>query len=182
MITVNLIKQSTSQKKSLLSKGFKPEYLVGIIVALAVIGVILWYWSLTREISQAEAVKEDLEQQNLQLIALRGELSRYQEQKRQLEDRTRIIEELKATQEGPVNLLNSIIGSIPKDDPKIWLTSMDQEDNSVIIEGQALDVPAIADFVLSLSQRNPFVEVELDFWEEKEQSVSFGLSCTIQNY
>jgi Tfp pilus assembly protein PilN len=180
MITVNLIKQSESQKKALFSKGIKAEYLVGLVVVLAIIGALFWYWSLTQEISQAKAVKEDLEQQNLQLVALRAELGRFQEQKRQLEDRARVINDLKATQEGPVNLLNSIIASIPEN-PKIWLTALNQEDNAITIEGQALNVPAIADFVLSLSQRKPFTQVELDFWEEQENSVSFGLSCMIQN-
>jgi len=180
MITVNLIKESTAQKKSWLAKGFKTEYLVGLVVGVAIIGALFWYFSLTQEINRAQQENADLEQQNLQLVALKAELNRFQNQKQQLEERAQVIEELKAGQTGPVNLLNAIISSIPRD-PEIWLTSLEQQENSVSIEGQALNVPAIADFVLSLGQIKPFVQVELDFWEEKEDSVSFGLSCIIRN-
>ena len=180
MITVNLIKESIGQKKSLFAKGFKIGYLIGFMVGLAIIGSLFWYFILTLQINQANQQKTELEQQSLQRVAMRAELSRYQNQKQQLENRTQVIEELKATQTGPVNLLNAIIASIPKN-PKIWLTRLDQGENSVSIEGQALDVPAIADFVLSLGQRNPFAQVELDFWEEQGNSVSFGLSCITKN-
>jgi Tfp pilus assembly protein PilN len=179
MININLVKDTTTRKKKL-GSALRPEILVGLAVVLAVVGVLLWYWMLMGERQETLHYKSELEEKSLQLNALRAQIARFEEQRAELEGRTRVIEDLKSTQRGPVQMMNSIIGSIP-DEPRLWLSQLTQEDQTVTIQGQAFDVPAIADFVSSLGNTPAFQSVELDYWEEGEESVMFELNCVLES-
>lgn len=179
MITINLIKEPAARKGFRIPKEIRLEYFIWAAVVLAFIGSAFWYWSLTSAREEALAKREELEQQSLQLVALQRQVQLFEQQKLELEERIGIIEQLKATQSGPVMMMNAIIKGIP-DEPRLWLTGMTQEGNRLTLQGKAFDVPAIASFVSILSDSRPFTSVELDYWEEGEESVDFELSCTVE--
>ncbi|MFZ0429282.1 MAG: PilN domain-containing protein [Acidobacteriota bacterium] len=151
-----------------------------IVAAAAVLGVLAWHSHLSSAKTAADARLGQLQQQSLALAKVRAEMKQYEEQKSKLEERAQVIEQLRASQKGPVQLLNSVISSMPNE-PRLWLTSLDQQEKSVTIEGYAFDVPAIADFIAELGKHAPFQSVELAFWEDRTDSVAFGLNCVIEN-
>ncbi|GAB4233952.1 MAG: hypothetical protein Kow00109_06820 [Acidobacteriota bacterium] len=180
MIQINLLREATDRRRLWVPKKSHVEWYVGIAVILAIVGVLGWHWTLSSEKETLMVRRAELQQQALQLQAVRAELERYRQQKERLEERARVIEQLRANQRGPVQLLNAVIAALPAE-PRLWLVSLTQQNDQVTIEGHAFDVPAIADFIAALGEHPPFTNVELAYWEDRKDSVAFGLNCTIQN-
>lgn len=178
MIKINLIREPSSRLA--LPRKTRPELMGALIflVTAAIMGSV--YWFLIQERTVLQAQRQDLQQQSLELRAARAELERYRDQKEQLDARISVIEQLKDNQKGPVRMMNSIIESVPSD-PRLWLTSLGQRGTTVTIEGQAFDVPAIADFITSLNEKDSFKYVELEYWEEDATSLNFKLNCEVEN-
>lgn len=179
MIQINLLREPTSRQSSWAPSKARPEVWVGLLAALAVVFVLGWHWQISSQKDEAVVRRAELQQQSLQLAAVRNEMKKYQLQKTKLEERAQVIEDLRASQKGPVQMLNAIMEAMPLD-PRLWLTSLAQQENSVVIEGNAFDVPAIADFIANLSKNPPFQTVELTFWEDRQDSVAFALNCKIK--
>ncbi len=180
MIQINLLREPTSRRRLWVPRKSRTWIYTTVIAAAAVVAVLAWYSHISSAKTTADVRLAELQQQSLELARVRAELQRYEEQKSKLEERAQAIEQLRASQKGPVQLLNSVIASMPTE-PRLWLTSLDQQDKSVTIEGFAFDVPAIADFISELSKHAPFQTVELAFWEDRTDSVAFGLNCVIEN-
>lgn len=180
MIQINLLREPTSRRRLWVPKKSRTGLYTIVIAAAAVIGVLAWHSQVSSAKTTADVRLAELQQQSLELARVRAEMQRYEEQKSQLEERAKIIEQLRAGQKGPVQLLNSVIAAMPNES-RLWLTSLDQQDKSVTIEGYAFDVPAIADFIAELGKHAPFQTVELAFWEDRTDSVAFGLNCVIGN-
>jgi Tfp pilus assembly protein PilN len=178
MIQINLLREPSTRKRLWIPQKSRLELYVGLVAAVAILGVLGWHWRLSSTKEELMIRRAELQQQSLQLAAVRQELNRYEQQKKGLEERSRIIEELRSQQQGPVQLLNAVIAAMPSE-PRLWLVTLSQQEEQVTIEGHAFDVPAIADFIGALSAQAPFRNVELAFWEDRKESVAFGLNCTI---
>ena len=180
MIQINLLREPTSRRRLWVPKKSRTWIYTAVVAAAAVVGVLAWYSHLSSAKTTADARLGQLQQESLELARVRAEMQQYEEQRAQLEERAQVIEQLRASQKGPVQLLNAVIASMPAE-PRLWLTSLDQQDKSITIEGFAFDVPAIADFIAELGKHAPFQTVELAFWEDRTDSVAFGLNCVIEN-
>jgi Tfp pilus assembly protein PilN len=179
MIQINLLREPSRQKRAWAPVRWKADYYLGALMVVAVLGMLGWHWHLSGERERTLQVRAELQQQSLQLAAVRAELSRYEAQRNRLEERARIIEQLRAGQKGPVQLLNAIIASLPTE-PRLWLTSLEQSGNGLTIQGRAFDVPAIAEFIAELGKHPPFERVELNFWRDEQDSLAFGLNCLLK--
>ena len=179
MITINLIREKKSKSKLGVLQHLRVEFVYGIVAAAAVVSLLLWYWALTGAYETLQTKKVDLQQQSAALTTIKAQVQQYEEQAQNLKQRTEVIEDLKNSQKGPVRLLNAIISSVPLE-PRLWLTNLNQEESTIEIQGQAFDVPAIADFIAKLDKTAPFQTVDLDYWEEGEQSVTFELTCKVK--
>jgi Tfp pilus assembly protein PilN len=180
MIQINLLREATGRRRVWVPRKSRVEIWVGLLVAAAVVAVLGWHWHLSSAREAAVIHRAELQQESARLAAVRAELLRYEAQRAVLEERARIIENLRDSQKGPVQMMNAVIAAMPGD-PRLWLTSLSQQDSTVTIEGHAFDVPAIADFIANLGKYPPFQTVELAFWEDRQDSVAFGLNCRLKN-
>jgi Tfp pilus assembly protein PilN len=178
MIKINLLREPTSRTKLWVPRKSRDEIYLGLFIALAIAGTAYWHWHRAGQLEEAKALQADLQLQSSQVATVRAELARLTEVKISLEERSNAIERLKTSQKGPVRLMNAVISSVPAG-PRLWLTRLTQERENIKIEGQAFDVPSIADFIARLSQTPPFGAVELDYWQVNERSVNFELSCSL---
>ncbi len=150
-------------------------------VLLFVLGVVAmggWYLNATSGRADLQEQVNLLETESARLKELTAQVLAFEELKRSLEERISIIERLKNNQQGPVELMNIVIGAIPDNPPGLWLTSLVQQETTLSIEGRAFDVPFVADFIAALDDTQLFSYVDLEFWEQdQESSIRFQLSC-----
>lgn len=180
MIKINLLREVSPRRgagaKSKLA-AFSPA-LLGLLVITVVTSA--WHWSLSSQEEMGRARLAELQQEKQRLEAVQVELERFRQQKEQLDSRMAVVETLLANRYGPVNMLNTLIASVP-DEPALWLTGLSQSGNRIVIEGNAFEVPAIARFISRLKSQKTFNQVDLDFWEEESSSVKFQLTCQTEN-
>ena len=144
---------------------------IGLGVTLIFLGVCGYrYLDLVKEVTQQTQVKEAKTKELEALKKKIQEVEDYEKKKRLLEDKNRIIEQLRKNQSGPVRLLDYMSQSL--DPLKVWLTSV-EGDTQVTIAGKALTNDDIVEFIKNLQQSNYFLSVTL---QESVQSLDEGVT------
>ncbi len=165
--------------------SFAGNFLVLVIVTgVALFGVLFEQHKLSDEAShiQQQTKKEDIEAQRLAQIKLR-----FQERQKvhdEYEARVRVIDALRASQAGPVDLLATVSGTVNRTD-EVWLANLADAGNAVNVEGVALSTTAVANLMTNLMKTGYFKSVEIketfqDEQEKKIQAFNFSLTCEKQ--
>ncbi|MBI5642958.1 MAG: PilN domain-containing protein [Deltaproteobacteria bacterium] len=175
MIRINLLPVRAAKKKESVRFQLTVAGLVTFLL-FAVTGVVYFTVrseavGLTEQISSGQNELEELKKKI-------GELSKIKEQKRVVEEKLKIINDLEAARTGPVNLFRKIAESIPE---RAWLSSMKDDGTIVVIKGYASDDEVVADFMRGLQRYKDLGSVELEVAQmavEKETGadmVSFSI-------
>ena len=156
MIKINLLPVKRAAKKAKVPVDTAMfQLVVGLGIVLVFVGACGYRWQmLVDEVALKKKVQE---------------VEDYEKNKRLLEDKNRIIEQLRKNQGGPVRLLDYLSQSL--DPLKIWLTSVDG-DAQVAINGKALTNDDIVQFIRNLQQSGYFTDIML---EESRQAPEEGL-------
>ncbi len=158
MIRVNLLSNDRGRGQSGLARWLvvPPEQraaLFGVTVLLATaLGVAGWWWSLDLERQRLETEIAAREASLVQLQEAARLVEQATAREKDLRDRLSLIDRLRATQRAPVVLLETVSDSLPDG---VWLLELRQTGAIVQIEGRAVSLSALADFVdrLQVSQR-----------------------------
>jgi Tfp pilus assembly protein PilN len=139
-----------------------------------------WY-QLDREKKSIEVRALVAEQKNRELAAVKV---RYLERQRQADaykHRVDVIDQLRASQSGPVSLL-AMIGDTVNSTEAVWLNSMQDQGASVAIDGTALSSDAVANLISNLQKTGFFRNIEIkesyqDDGVKDMQAFQFTLTC-----
>ncbi|TAL26439.1 MAG: hypothetical protein EPN94_03335 [Nitrospirae bacterium] len=129
MIRVNLL--PTKRKKK--AKAV-PAFLISmtlLTLAAGIISAYLFYW-LNSELSLLTQKKTDNEAQLAELNNKIKEVKNFEEQKKTLEQKTGIIEQLKKNQNFPVKILTEMRNVVPD---RVWITAMSISGGNINISG-----------------------------------------------
>src|SRR6266702_7298144 len=190
MIRINLLGQSKSKNKrgaptstAVMEVGDPGSPKMKVLVVLVLAGLLnVGYWYRLDVVKRDIAAKMQVaEQKNRELADVKA---RYLERQRQAENykrRVDVIDQLRASQSGPVNLLNTI-GSTVNSTEAVWLDSMIDAGNSVDIKGMALSADAVANLISNLQKTGYFKNIEIKETFQDEtfrdmQAFQFTLSC-----
>jgi len=154
-----------------------------IVAALVVFGVInglMWY-QLDHERKAIDAQMQQAERKNRELADIKA---RYLERQRQADAykrRVDVIDQLRASQTGPVNLL-ATIGETVNGTEAVWLNSLKDQGASVDIDGTALSTDAVANLISNLQKTGYFGNIEIKESVQDEQvkdmqAFQFTLTC-----
>jgi type IV pilus assembly protein PilN len=163
MIRINLLPVRKTQK----TKSVQQQLLVGLgIVITAIIASIVWTAAVS---STAEAKRQKVaekSQELKQLDKIIGEVNEFTAKKEELEEKLKVIEDLRKSKTGPVKALDDLATEIPN---RVWLTMISEKAGSVTIEGSAIDPEDVSAFMKSLQKSRYFSGVVLAFSKAKRK-------------
>ncbi len=153
---------------------------VAILAIAGAINGLYWY--------RLDQQKQKIDKQMALAMRKNQELSqvkaRYMERQHEAENykrRVDVIDQLRAAQTGPVNLLN-MVGTTVNNTDAVWLNSMKDQGGSIDVEGLALSQDAVANLITNLQKTGYFRAVEIKETYQDEgvkdmQAFIFTLSC-----
>jgi Tfp pilus assembly protein PilN len=190
MIRINLLgaqkgknKRSAASAAAVMEVGDvgSPKVKILVVVVLAALVNVGYWYQLDKQHRDIAAKMEVAKRKNAELADVKA---RYLERQREAENykrRVDVIDQLRAGQAGPVNLLNTIGQTVNKTDA-VWLNSMKDEGTSVDIDGMALSTDAVASLISNLQKTGYFTNIEIketyqdDNYKEM-QAFNFTLTC-----
>src|SRR5437588_1404669 len=196
MIRINLLgKSKPKSKRSAMAttaiefeSGGSPNssnVLAAIIVLAVTAGGIWWYQSqLAQQAADIKKQMDAAQRESQQLAQTKARFEQRQAVRDEYEQRVKIIDSLRASQSGPVDLLTMVSSTVNNTD-EVWLISMSDAGNNVNVDGTALSSNAVANLMTNLMKTGYFKTVEIkeayqDEGEKKIQAFNFSLTCEKQ--
>lgn len=156
---------------------------VKILAVLVVAGLFnLSYWYKLDKQSKSIAMQmQQAEQQNRQLAEVKARYLERQREAQNYKRRVDVIDQLRANQTGPVDLLNTL-GATVNGTEAVWLNDLKDQGASVDIEGMALSTDAVANLITNLQKTGYFRNIEIketfqDDTVKDMQAFQFVLTC-----
>jgi Tfp pilus assembly protein PilN len=191
MIKINLLENSKGKNKRGGSSPSMPSMEMGdmgspklkILVVLVIAGLVnLGYWY--RLDHQAKAIAAHMKVAEQKTHELADVKARYLERQTQADNykrRVDVIDGLRQSQTGPVNLL-AMLGETVNNTEAVWLNKMDDQGPNVSLEGMALSTDAVANLIANLQKTGYFKSVEIKETYQDEQikdmqAFQFTLTC-----
>jgi Tfp pilus assembly protein PilN len=193
MIKINLLETSKGKNKRAggSSSPSLPSMEMGVmgspklkvlLLLLVAGGLNFGYWyRLDRQSKSIAAQMQAAEQKNRELSDVKARYLERQTQANNYKRRVDVIDQLRAGQAGPVNLL-AMLGETVNGTEAVWLRKMDATGASVSLEGTALSSDAVANLIANLQKTGFFKTVEMKETFQDEtikdmQAFQFTLTC-----
>ncbi len=162
MIRINLLGRDRPRvKRRVPVTGALQLALVLVPIGLAIVLLVVLLFNLRREASEIQAQITQKQAERARLSQLEKEIQAFEKKQALLEGRIRVIEQLKANQQGPVHLLDSVGRTVSLTDT-LWLTSMQEKAaNEIEFKGMAGSMEAVANFITNLQNSGSFENVEM---------------------
>jgi Tfp pilus assembly protein PilN len=191
MIRINLLgaqkgknKRSAASAAAVMEVGDvgSPKVKVLVVLVLAALVNVGYWYQLDKQHRDIAAKMDVAMRKNAELADVKA---RYMERQREAENykrRVDVIDQLRAAQGGPVNLLNTI-GQTVNSTEAVWLNSMKDQGASVDIDGMALSTDAVASLISNLQKTGYFTNIEIketyqDDTYKEMQAFNFTLTCS----
>ncbi|HUO27003.1 MAG TPA: PilN domain-containing protein [Candidatus Aquilonibacter sp.] len=190
MIRINLLETSRGKSKRAggpsmpsIEMGDMGSPKLKVLVVLVVAALLnLGYWyRLDRQGKSIAAQMKTAEEKNRELSDVKARFLERQNEANNYKRRVDVIDQLRANQGGPVNLL-AMLGETVNNTEAVWLKKMDDSGPSVDLEGMALSTDAVANLIANLQKTGFFKSVEIKETYQDEQvkdmqAFEFTLTC-----
>jgi Tfp pilus assembly protein PilN len=190
MIRINLLgaqkgknKRSAASAAAVMEVGDvgSPKLKVLVVLVLAALVNVGYWYQLDKQHRDIAAKMEVALRKNAELAEVKA---RYLERQREAENykrRVDVIDQLRASQSGPVDLLNTV-GQTVNNTEAVWLNSMKDQGASIDIDGMALSTDAVASLIANLQKTGHFKNIEIketfqDDTYKEMQAFNFTLTC-----
>src|SRR5580698_549444 len=192
MIRINLLGTAKAKGKrasaaasaaAVLEVGESGSPMLKVVVALVLaVGFNGWTWYHLDKQGQSIAKSMQVaEQKNRELAEVKAKYLERQREADNYKRRVDVIDQLRASQSGPVDLLNTI-GDTVNGTEAVWLNTMKDQGATVDIEGMALTTDAVASLIENLQKTGYFKTIEIKETYQDEtfkemQAFQFVLTC-----
>jgi len=190
MIRINLLgaqkgknKRSAASAAAVMEVGDvgSPKLKVLVVLVLAALVNVGYWYQLDKQHRDIATKMEVALRKNAELADVKA---RYLERQREAENykrRVDVIDQLRAAQSGPVDLLNTV-GQTVNNTEAVWLNSMKDQGASIDIDGMALSTDAVAILISNLQKTGHFKNIEIketyqDDTYKEMQAFNFTLTC-----
>ena len=166
MIKINLLPVREERRRL----GARQEMMFfGLIMVLLFIGIFYFNSSLNRKTKDLRAKITQVEQDILRLDKIVKEVEKFKADKKVLEGKIAVIDQLKTNRQIQVHYLDELNKALPK---QIWLEYYQQRGDVVILRGKSLATDDLAGFMRNLEASDYFQDVRLD--QTSQQTVLVG--------
>jgi Tfp pilus assembly protein PilN len=189
MIRINLLGNAKPKGKrgtpavSAPSMGEGGSILVKAVAAMLVLTALNGgYWMiLDKQKRDTAAQMAVAERKNRELSDVKARYLERQREAQNYKRRVDVIDQLRAGQSGPVNLMNTVGDTVNKTEA-VWLNTMKDQGNAIDLEGYALSSDAVATLIANLQKTGYFKTVEIkesvqDAQVKEVQAFLFTLTC-----
>jgi len=190
MIRINLLGASKPRNKRgaasavptmEIGEAGSPKLKLLIVLVLLGAGNFYYWHSLDSQKQVIAKQMSSAEQRNRELADVKAKYLERQSQAENYKRRVDVIDQLRAGQMGPVNLLNTI-GETVNSTEAVWLSTMKDQGTAVNIEGMALSTDAVANLIQNLQKTGYFKTIEIKETYQDEQlkdmqAFQFSLTC-----
>lgn len=167
-------------------EGGTAGVLLGVIIIVVFLAGNLFYYhqlSTQGDTLQQELVKQ--QQEGVRLKNVKLKFDELQAKTDSVKKRVDVIDQLRAAQSGPLDLLNHVSDSVNATDA-VWLDSMQDQGSNITLKGDALSVQSIANLMTNLQKVGQFKSVEMkeayqDASQKNMQVFLFTLICEKQS-
>jgi Tfp pilus assembly protein PilN len=155
-----------------------------IVLAVTVVGIWWYQGQLSQQAADIKKQMDAAQREAQSLAQTKARFEQRQAVRDEYEQRVKIIDSLRASQSGPVDLLTMVSSTVNNTD-EVWLNSMSDAGPSVNVDGTALSSNAVANLMTNLMKTGYFKSVEIkeayqDEGEKKVQAFNFSLTCEKQ--
>ena len=147
------------------------------MLVFALLGILaaLGHFLLLRH--QVNAKKEQVAEAQVEvdrLAPIIKEVEAFKQKKARLQNKVQVITDLKANQQGPVQIMDKVSSALPQ---LTWLTRMEVNPGDLRLTGQAFNTNAIAQLIENLDRVPEFLEPVLRDTTQRNQLYSFVIEC-----
>jgi len=190
MIRINLLGTTKKKGKKAKRPGMTFEVLpaegpsillVGAVLTVAVLAGNYYFYS--QAVKARDTVRTQLATANRKIRDLAGVKTKYIEQQKEAEElqrRVDVVDQLRANQQGPAQLLNAVSVTVDSTDA-VWLNHLTDDGPVVHMDGVALTPNALANLMTNLRKSGYFKNVELEETLQEDfrnvTAFSFKLTC-----
>ncbi len=156
MIKINLLPYREKKKKENLVQQ------IWIIAGSFIVFILLLFWLQIWINSSISDLKSKIKESEASLIELDktiGDLDKFKNDKKELEQKLGVIATLEENRLAPVKTLDNLAMLVPSKD--IWLIKITQKGDSINIEGIGRDNLVVADFMKDIEKFDPIKSVDL---------------------
>jgi type IV pilus assembly protein PilN len=159
MIRINLLPEPRA-------KGAKKQWDVrieaagGAVAIVLVVSACFWYASeLDAEIQAKQQTKQEKEKQIAALQLQVKQVEDFEKRKKELEDKSRIIDQLEKKRGGPVRTMDYVSQSL--EPLKLWLLRLEVKEKQIDLEGKGLSQDDVVEFINNLRRTEHFTDIRL---------------------
>jgi type IV pilus assembly protein PilN len=179
MIRINLLPFRAARKKENIRRQLT---IFALSVVFLLVVMAYYYMKLSSTLSN---LKKEEQQINVELAGYKKTIQRINSLEKKIAEirkKLDVIKDLEKKKTGPVLLLDQIATAVPKE--KLWLTSLDEKNGKLTLNGTAMDNETVAVFMTNLENSELITSVDLKSTRLRslpkyKLSVSdFSLECT----
>ncbi len=160
MIRINLLPSGPKGRSAKPQYDVRAQVLLGVGMILVTLAGCWWYSaSLDSELEARQETKREKEKQVTLLKEQVKQVQDFEQKKKLLEDKNRIIDQLEQSRVGPVKVLDHVSQSL--EPLKVWLTKLGMAADTVELEGKALTNDDVVEFVNNLRRTDYFTAINL---------------------
>lgn len=178
MIKINLLPVRAAKKKETMRQAISVAVL-SLVFVLIIIGY--FHVSIGKQIADVNSRTASAQDELTKTKAQIGEVAKFKEAKKAVEDKLGVIVTLKKAKAGPVKMLDELSKITPE---KLWINSFKEKGGSIEMDGVAISNEVVAQFMTELEQSQYFKDVELIQTEQVDQGAlklkKFNLTCKLK--
>lgn len=178
MIRINLLPVRQTQKRQTVQQ----QMLVAVAaLAVVLLGTFAWYYKVSSDAASLQAQIAAKQSELDKLKKAIGEVNSLKAKKKELEDKQKIIEDLRKGKTGPVRALDDLATEIPD---RVWITGLTETGSAVALEGLAVTNEDVSAFMKSLQSSKYFSTIRLDYSRANKgdggvEIYQFRISCQV---